>query len=263
MDGVFEFILELALEIFAGIAEAIIPDHFSKPKRVVITVFSVLLGIVFCICLILGAAIFIIGKDRILGLVLFALGLGYIAFAIAISVKSQKKLDISEKLSPITDEIYKSTVYPIYVKYRYRKLLTLTYYTENGDGIIHSEKNLLWFTNTERMCEFCKEFKLNLDYDDKEEIYTFDYDEKISDPIDFNEVLCNWNLLNTMATSLKMEFEGDKEKYSELYDLLFRLCTPAEPTERTTYEVGKKNVSTIRKLFKNIILYFNKFEYYR
>jgi len=255
----------LVAEIFGGIIEGIfenlIPSSVSFKKRKALII---ILTIAVCALIIAGICFICIAKYRILGIILLGISVVLTIVFIAVEKIIQKNApDRMLALIPITEEIYESKVYPIHVKYRYRKLLTLTYYTEKGDGIIHSEKNLLWFTNVERIREFCKEFKLNLDYDDKEEICTFDYDENVSDPIDFNEVLCNWNLLNTMATSLKMEFEGDKEKYSELYDLLFRLCTPAEPTERTTYEVGKKNVSTIRKLFKNILLYFDKFEYYR
>lgn len=260
MDDFLEAILELILELFAGVAESVIPDRVSGKKRTAIMILSVLVGIVFGFCLILGVILYIGAKDRLLGIFLFSLGLVYIAVNITVYSKNNKRSsDRTKYLQPITDKISGSEVYPIYVQHRYRRFLTLSYFTEDSDEIIHSDKCLLYFSNEEKIRDFCGEHGLKLI--ENGETYKFDFDETVSDPIDLNAVLSNWNLLHTMARSLGMEFAGDTESYPELYEFLISLGEDGDFEKHC--KIGESNVEKIKNLFTSAVVYCNAFEIYR
>ena len=91
MDDLIEFLVELLLEIFGGIGEAFIPDNISGKKRKALTVLFTILGLCFGVLLIVGAYLSITAKNRILGIILFALGLLYFAFLITFYFKNRKK----------------------------------------------------------------------------------------------------------------------------------------------------------------------------
>ena len=82
-------------------------------------------------------------------------------------------------------------VYPILIKNNKTAYLTLYYYTERSDSILHNdEKNLLYFRSKEEMERFCKINGLTIEND----IVEYDFDTPISNPIDYKRVLDNWNL---------------------------------------------------------------------
>ncbi len=137
-------------------------------------------------------------------------------------------------------------VYPILIKNNKKSYLTLYYYTERSDSILHKDaKNLLYFRSKEEMECFCKINELTIEND----IVEHDFDSPISNPIDYERVLVNWNLLNTIASTFGMFFEGDSPKYTPLYDLLFRLNTPVD-TIPQTYRVCEKDYKNIIKVFR-------------
>lgn len=150
-------------------------------------------------------------------------------------------------------------VYPILVKNNGYSYLTLYYYTERSDSILHKdEKNLLYFQSTEEMECFCKINGLTIEND----VVEYDFDAPISNPIDYKRILDNWNLLNTIAGTFGMFFEGDSKRYTPLYDLLFKLNTPIEPIP-PTYDVGDKYLRYILKVFRKKDRFLKKFELYR
>ena len=137
-------------------------------------------------------------------------------------------------------------VYPISIRNKGNSYLTLYYYTEHSESILHKDtKNLLYFQSTEAMELFCKENELKIEAD----VVEYNFNTPISNPVNYIEVLNNWNLLNTIANTFGMYFEGDLKKYSPLYELLFRLNTSTEPIP-PTYDVGEKYYNHILKVFK-------------
>jgi hypothetical protein len=92
-------------------------------------------------------------------------------------------------------------------------------------------------------------------------VVEYDFDTPISNPIDYKRVLENWNLLNTIATSLGMFFEGDTKKHTKLYDLLFRLNTTIAPIP-PTYDIGDKYLSLVSKVFRKKDRFLKGFELY-
>lgn len=149
-------------------------------------------------------------------------------------------------------------VYPILIKNNGSAYLTLYYYTERADSILHKDtKHLLYFQSTTEMEQFCINNALTIQND----IVEYDFDVPISNPIDYKRVLENWNLLNTVASSFEMFFEGDLKKYTPLYDLLFRLNTPVEPIP-PTYNIDEKYFKYILKVFRKKDRFLERFELY-
>lgn len=149
-------------------------------------------------------------------------------------------------------------VYPILIKNNGNSYLTLYYYTERSDSILHKDaKKLLYFQSTEEMERFCEINELTIEND----VVEYDFDTPISNPIDYKHVLENWNLLNTIAGTFGMFFEGDLKKYTPLYDLLFRLNTPVESIP-STYNIGEKYYMYILKIFRKKERFLEKFELY-
>ena len=150
-------------------------------------------------------------------------------------------------------------VYPILIKNNKNSYLTLYYYTERSDSILHKDaKNLLYFRSKDEMERFCKANELIIEND----VVEYDFDTPISDPIDYNHALNHWNLLNTIASTLGMVFEGDMKEYDQLYDLLFRLNTPTEPIP-PTYDIGDQYLGLLLKVFRNKEQFLERFELYR
>ena len=149
-------------------------------------------------------------------------------------------------------------VYPILIKNNGNSYLTLYYYTELSDSILHNDtENLLYFQSTAEMERFCKTNELTIEND----VVEYDFDTPISNPIDYKRVLDNWNLLNTIASTFGMFFEGDMKKYTKLYDLLFRLNTPIDPIS-PTYNIGDQYLGLILKVFRKKDRFLERFELY-
>lgn len=143
------------------------------------------------------------------------------------------------------NNILNSKVYPIKIIYKGKSYLSLYYYTKENDGILHKEnKSIVSFLTINDIERFCEENDLKLEG----EIAEYDFDTPITNPVDYNRVLNNWNLLNTIAGTFGMFFEGDLQKYNAVYDLLFRLNTPVE-TIPPTFFVSKKYYDYILKVF--------------
>ena len=104
---------------------------------------------------------------------------------------------------------------------------------------------------------FCKINELKIE----NEVVEYDFDAPITNPIDYKCILENWNLLNTIANTFGMFFEGDLKKYTSLYDLLFRLNTPIEPIP-PTYNISEKYYKYLLKIFRKKERFLDKFELY-
>lgn len=154
--------------------------------------------------------------------------------------------------------IENKVVYPILIKGGGDAYLTLYYYTERSDSILHGNaKNLLYFSSTEEMTRFCEINSLTLEND----VVEYDFDAPIFNPVNYKRVLDNWNILDTIASTFGMFFEGNLKKYTSLYDLLFRLNTPIEPIP-PTYRISEKYYKYILKVFRKKARFLKRFELY-
>lgn len=147
-------------------------------------------------------------------------------------------------------------VFPINIKYRGKCYLTLYYYTRRSDAVLHTaDKHILCFRSVEDMELFCQRNDLLL----YNEIAEYDFDLPIDNPIYYDWVLNNWNILNTIANTFGMFFEGNSKKYNSLYELLFRLNTPVERVE-PTYLMSEKYYNYILKVFRKKDRFLNRFQ---
>ncbi len=150
-------------------------------------------------------------------------------------------------------------VYPILIKNNGNSYLTLYYYTEYSESVLfNNKKQILYFRSTGEMERFCEINRLNIEND----VVEYDFDASISNPIDYKRILENWNLLNTIAGDFEMFFEGDLNKYTALYDLLFKLYTSVSPIPQI-YDVGEKYLKYILKVFRKKERFLGRFELYR
>lgn len=158
----------------------------------------------------------------------------------------------------ICNYIENSEVYPIKIIYKGKDYLTLYYYAKDADCILHGKnKSILSFLSIEDIEKFCKKNGLKVGG----EIVEYDFDATIINPVDYKKVLDNWNLLNTIASTFGMFFEGDLQKYTAVYEFLFRLNTSIE-TIPSTFLIGKKHYECILKVFRKKSRFLNNFELY-
>ena len=147
-------------------------------------------------------------------------------------------------------------LWPIRIKYKGNTYLTL-YDGWDSDSILHEHSKILCFQSIQDMKLFCERNGLRADDD----IWEYDFDAPIENPIDYHNILNRWNLLNTIAKDFGMFFEGDSKKYNSLYDLLFRLNTPVEPIP-PMYHICEKYYKYILNVFKKKDRFLRRFELY-
>ena len=158
----------------------------------------------------------------------------------------------------LANNVIDNTVYPIVIKSRGIRYLTLYYYTDHGDSVLSDgSKSILYFKSEEDMSLFCNSRRLYKDGD----VFEYDFDAPLNNPLDYNRVLDMWNLLNTIADGFGMYFEGNAKKYTPLYDLLFCLNTSAVHIP-DTYTVSEKHLKYILKVFRKKDRFLGQFELY-
>lgn len=144
------------------------------------------------------------------------------------------------------DEIENQKVFPIVIKNNGNRYLTLYYYTVHSDSVLHSNtKRILYFQSVAAMEAFCTINELQVD----DEIVEYDFDALIENPVDYTQILNHWNLLNTIASTFGMFFEGDHNKYTSTYELLFKLSMTTEPF-RPLYRLRQKDYKAILRVFR-------------
>ncbi len=133
--------------------------------------------------------------------------------------------------------------YPIEIKQKNQSYFTLMF-----------EDTELLLMNNEIICykslqELLDKEKNNYEIDDSLYIHDFTCDEYVN-PINYDDVLTNWNLLNTIAGYYGMYFEGDAKKRTYTYNYLF-CCV-------TSNEKLPKAINLPQKCVKDIFFVFKK-----
>ena len=150
-------------------------------------------------------------------------------------------MSIEKKLQGIND-IADKEVYPIVVKNGGKEFLTLYYYTELSDSILHTSQELVYFKNFDELKQFCQHNSLSIQQD----LYTFDFDVSLINPTYYKVVLENWNLINTVSDIFNIDFDGNSEKYDDLYELLFNCCTSETELPQSIALDEKSNQALLR-----------------
>ena len=78
------------------------------------------------------------------------------------------------------------------------------------------------------------------------EPYIYNFDIKICDVINCDDILVNWNLLNTISLLFGMHFEGNERKYDSIYDFLFYSSMSEAKVRRINNNQKKK----LQRVFK-------------
>jgi len=131
----------------------------------------------------------------------------------------------------ILNDISNGKVFPLLIINCQKKYLTLFYYNEKNDSILHTKDHLVSFKDDSELRSFCVENDLSLEGD----TCTFNFDTPNENPVNYRDALDKWNLLNTISTIFTMFFEGNSKRYDALYDFLFCCSTSAEKIPDTIF----------------------------
>ncbi len=82
-----------------------------------------------------------------------------------------------------------------------------------------------------------------------DEIYTYDFNEELANPLDYGAVLERWNLLHDIATTKGMFFEGDSDRSTKTYNYLFRCVTSVDELPQRI-AIPLKHLLCIKKVFR-------------
>ena len=138
--------------------------------------------------------------------------------------------------------------YPIKIRFKDEEYYTL--YFDDTDELLMLNNTIVSF---DELLEGVK-FK----YDVRGSIVNYDFDQIVYfNPIDYNEVLDKWNLLNTIAKMFSMYFEGDKKDKTFTYNYLFRCVFSTEELPEK-YKLPNKCILDINKVFKKTERYMKK-----
>ena len=118
-------------------------------------------------------------------------------------------------------DIVECKVWPVAIKNCGITYLTLCYYNADDEAILCHIRRIVVFDTYANMQQFCESNGLII----QGEVSVFDYDQSLTNSNDCSEVLNRWNLLNTISNSLEMHFEGNENKYTGLYNVLFQFST--------------------------------------
>ena len=72
----------------------------------------------------------------------------------------------------------------------------------------------------------------------------------LTNPIDYSDALNKWNILNTISLNLNIVFEGNENKYTEVYNYLFS-CNFAIEQLPPLYKIPNKYFKLIISVFNN------------
>ena len=154
----------------------------------------------------------------------------------------------------ICQDAIEKRVFPILLRHKGNAYLTLYYDTKRSDAVLHCQGKVLYFQSMAEMQSFCQEKGLEMQND----TVVYDFDAPIQNPIDYKQVLHRWNLLDTIADTLGMYFEGDGDRYTAVYDLLFRAYTSATPIP-PTWRLREKDYRYVLRVFRKQDRFFRRF----
>lgn len=135
------------------------------------------------------------------------------------------------------------TGYPIKIMYKGKVFFSL--YFDEGDTLLGIDGKIICYSTME---ELCNNLKNHFIIDKSLCIYDFD-NLNLNNPIDYNDILVKWNLLNTIAKMFNMYFEGNAKERTYTYNYLFS-CNFAIEKLPKTIEMPNRCIKDINKTFK-------------
>lgn len=123
--------------------------------------------------------------------------------------------------------------YPIKIIYKNEDFFTL--YFDDIDELLKNDKKIVCYNSVK---ELINSESLMYKIDDSLCVYDFNKNYYFN-PIDYNEVLDKWNLLNTISKMFGMYFEGDQKNKTYTYEYLFS-CVFSKEEIPKYYKLPKK-----------------------
>ena len=134
-------------------------------------------------------------------------------------------------------------VFPIKIINCGKEVYSIFYYNDQEDDcLIRNKENIIGFKNLKDVEKFCDTEHIFMSL----EPYIYNFDIKICDVINCDDILVNWNLLNTISLLFGMHFEGNERKYDSIYDFLFYSSMSEAKVRRINNNQKKK----LQRVFK-------------
>ncbi len=144
------------------------------------------------------------------------------------------------------------------IKWNNTIFFTGFYYDNDGNDLLFNNgENIIGFKSIEELRIFCDENDLELLTD----ISEFDFDKVLDNPINYKDALNKWNLLNTISLSFSIAFEGNENRYDEIYNYLFSCNFAVEPLSEL-HNIPYIYYRDIKQIFKNQFKLLDKIVYY-
>jgi len=138
-------------------------------------------------------------------------------------------------------------VFSVLIKWKNNLYYTGYYYDEDGNDYLFNDlENIKCFKTFDELVSFCGQNNLLLNKD----VSKYDFDIMLTNPIDYSDALNKWNILNTISLNLNIVFEGNENKYTEVYKYLFS-CNFAIEQLPPLYKIPNKYFKLIISVFNN------------
>lgn len=158
----------------------------------------------------------------------------------------------------LLDKLKNNEVFSVMIKSENNLYFTGYYYDEDGNDYLFNDlKNILCFKTFNELISFCARNNLILD----DSIAEYDFDVIPTNPIDYRDVLNKWNMLDTISSNLNIVFEGNENKYNEVYDYLFSCNFAIEPLP-PLYKISNEYSQLIHNVFNKQSEILEKIQYY-
>ena len=132
--------------------------------------------------------------------------------------------------------------YPVKFIYKGEQFITL--YFDDNDNLLRQDDGIICYDSEEELLAAQKEH-FSID----KYLYVYDFDTiKITNPIDYKDILNKWNILNTIAKMFNMYFEGDSNKRSYTYNYLFYCSLSIEKLPQL-FKIPDRCIKDLNKVF--------------
>lgn len=157
----------------------------------------------------------------------------------------------------LLNKLKNNEVFSVTIKWKNNLYYTGYYYDADGNDYLFNDlKNILCFKTYDELISFCAQNSLTLD----NKVAEYDFDIIPTNPIDYRNSLNRWNLLDTISSNLNMVFEGNDNKYTEVYNYLFS-CNFAVNPLPASYKIPDDYFQLIINVFNKQTELLEKIKY--
>lgn len=149
-------------------------------------------------------------------------------------------------------------VFSVLIKWKDNLYYTGYYYDEDGNDYLFNDlANIICFKTYDELIKFCAHNNLILD----KNVAEYDFDTMPKNPIDYRDALNKWNILDTISLNINIIFEGNENKYTDVYNYLFSCNFAIDPLP-TFFKIPNNYFQLIDNVFKKQTEILEKIKYY-